>query len=534
MSVCIGRFATLFLPLVFFCPPFLRAAPAAKPKLVVGIIVDQFRYDYLTRFRTEYHGGFNQLLTQGAVFTNAYYDQIPTVTAVGHSIFLSGAMPAVSGIVGNSWYDRDEKKIVTSVCDWDEKTVGGHQEEKGPKCTDSDPASPRRLLVSTLGDEMRNADGNSKVVGLSIKARGAILPSGHRAAGAYWFDDVTGNFVSSSFYMDKLPSWAEKFNNQKLASEYVARTWDGFPNWKFRAAPDSPTPYAAIPASPWGNELIERFAEEALGGEKLGQRGVTDLLTVSFSSNDYVGHRVGPDAPEVRDMAIRTDQLLARLFRRIDASVGLKNVIIVLSADHGVAATPAQDEKNKMPGGYITGHVEQAVTNALNKHFGKADWLIPGAGESGLYFDRETIEKAKTADGKHVEEEEIYETASAALLTIPQLHVSRVYSSKQLETGVTADFIARAQTNGFYLRRSGDLNLIFEPGYIPGSSGTSHFSPYDYDRHVPVLFMGPGIQAGHYDGKIEVNDIAPTLATMLSIETPSGSSGRVLTEMLSK
>jgi len=509
------------------------AAPSfGKPKLVVGIIVDQFRYDYLTRFRADYHGGFDQLLTKGANFTNAYYAQVPTVTAVGHSIFMSGAMPAVSGIVGNSWYDRDEGKGVTSVCDWDEKIVGGTQEEKGAKCTDSDPASPRRLLVSSLGDELRNADPNARVIGVSIKARGAILPSGHRAAGAYWFDDVTGNFVSSSFYMEKLPAWASEFNGQKLASKYVDRKWDGFPNWNFHAGAGSKLPYEALPASPWGNELIEQFAEKALTGEQLGQRGSTDLLTISFSSNDYVGHRVGPDAPEVRDMAIRTDQLLAKLFHQIDSSVGLNNVVIVLSADHGVAATPAQDAKNKMPGGYVIADVEDALTAALNRRFGKATWIIPGAGDTGVYFNQDALRSAKTPDGRPVPEEEVFQVARESLLEIPQLHIARVYSRKQLENGGSGDFIERAEVNGFYPRRSGDLAFVFEPNYMPGLSGTSHFSPYGYDRHVPVVFRGPGIKAGTYDETIQPNDIAPTLATMLSVETPSGSSGRVLTEML--
>ncbi len=197
---------------------FAASAPPPKPKLVVGIIIDQFRYDYLTRFRSAYHGGLNQMMIQGADFTNAFYAQVPTVTAVGHSIFMSGAMPAVSGIVGNAWYDRGEGKVVTSVCDWDVQTVGGQQEQKGARCTDADPASPRRLLVSTVGDELRIAHEESKVIGISIKARAAILPSGHRAAGAYWFDDVTGNFITSSFYMNELPAWAKAFNERKLAA----------------------------------------------------------------------------------------------------------------------------------------------------------------------------------------------------------------------------------------------------------------------------------------------------------------------------
>lgn len=510
------------------------SAPVTKPKLIVGIIVDQFRYDYLTRFRTEYHGGIDQMLTHGADFTNAFYAQVPTVTAVGHSIFLSGAMPSVSGIIGNSWYERSEGQVVTSVCDWSVKIVGGSQVEKGSRCSDSDPASPRRLLVSTLGDELRNANSDSKVIGVSIKARGAILPSGHRAAGAYWFDDVTGNFVSSSFYMDKLPGWAQAFNDQKLPARYITQKWEGFPAWNFRAAPGSRTPYSKLPASPWGNELIERFAEKAISGEKLGQRGATDLLTVSFSSNDYVGHATGPDSNEVRDMAIRTDQLIGNLFRAIDQQVGLKNVIVVLSADHGVASLPARDEADKMPGGYVTAHVEETVASALDQKYGKADWIVSGGGETAIYFNPEAIEKAKTRDGKQLADAEVFSIAKDALFARPQLHVARVYTRQQLDNGVAGDFIAQAEMNGYFPRRSGDLNLVFEPGYVPGTSGTSHFSPYAYDRHVPVLFMGPEIRPGRYYNTIEPNDIAPTLATMLDIQTPSGSSGRVLTEMLAR
>lgn len=513
------------------CLPAI-AADAPRPKLVVGIIIDQFRYDYLTRFRGDYHGGLNQLMTEGADFTNAYYAQVPTITAVGHSIFMSGAMPAVSGIVGNSWYDRDTGKFVTSVCDWDEKTVGGQQGPQGKKCTDSDPASPKRLLVSTIGDELRNAHPGSKVIGVSLKARAAILPSGHRAAGAYWFDSETGHFVSSTFYMNQLPSWAVDFNKEDLPAKYVDRKWDGFPQWNFHAARGSHEPYGKLPASPWGNELIEQFAEKALIGEKLGQGSNTDMLTVSFSSNDYVGHAMGPDAREVRDMAIRADALLAKLFHVINERVGLKNVIVVLSADHGVAPLPKIDEQRKMPGGYLNASVEDTVESALDKQFGQADWLIPEGGETSLYFNREALNNAKTPDGKHADPEDIYRAARDAILATPQLHVARVYTREQLDNGIAGDFIARAEMNGYYPRRSGDIALVYEPDYVPGTHGTSHFSPYSYDRHVPVLFMGPGIKAGRYNSQIEPNDIAATLATMLDIQRPSGCSGQVLTQML--
>jgi len=532
MYLC--RIAALCASLLSISAVCVSAVPpdSPRPKLLVGIIIDQFRYDYLTRFHNDYRGGLHQLMTSGADFTNAYYGQVPTVTAVGHSIFMSGAMPAVSGIIGNSWYDRDENKVVTSVCDWEEKTVGGHEDAKEEKCTDADPASPRRLLVSTIGDELRNAHPESKVIGISIKARAAILPSGHRAAGAYWFDGVTGHFVSSTFYMKDLPAWAVDFNNEKLPAKYIDRKWAGFPQWDFHSRPGSKEPYAKLPASPWGNELIERFAEKALVGEKLGQGSSTDMLTVSFSSNDAIGHAVGPDAPEVRDMAIRTDQLLAKLFQVIDQRVGLKNTIIVLSADHGVASLPKTDQENKMPGGYLHADVAGAVQSALSQQFGEAKWLIAGADETWLYFNHDAVANAKTPDGKHVPMADIYRVAKDAILSTPALHVVRVYTREQLDNGIAGDFIARAEINGYFPRRSGDLALVYEPGYVPGGHGTSHFSPYRYDRHVPVLFMGPGIKTGRYAAEIQPNDIAATLATMLNLQTPSGSSGQVLTQML--
>ena len=341
---------------------------------------------------------------------------------------------------------------------------------------------PHRLLVSTLGDELKDAHPESKVIGISIKARGAILPSGHSANGAFWFDDGTGNFVTSSFYMEKLPDWATAYNNQKLPAKYVNQKWEGFSGWDFHS--DSANAFSKLPASPWGNELIEGFAEAAITGEKLGQRGVTDLLTISFSSNDYVGHAVGPNAPEVRDMSIRTDQLLGKLFDLIDKGPGMSNTVVVLSADHGVASTPEHDGETHVPGGYIYVDPEDVVQNALTHRFGKGSWLIPGAGESTLYLNWETVLKAKNPSGEPIEEEDIYRVATNALFATPQLHVARAYSRDQLEAGVTGDFIAQAFANGFYPKRSPDITIVYDSGYITGTAGTTHFSPWAYDRHV--------------------------------------------------
>lgn len=506
----------------------LLAQVPKKPKLVVAVVIDQFRYDYLTRFRADYHGGFDRMLRDGAVFTNAYYAQAPTVTAVGHSLIMTGAMPAVSGIVGNTWLDRDSSRIVTSVCDDRYKVVGADTLPRGVRCEDSDPASPRRLLVSTIGDELKNRDEHSKVFGISLKSRSAILPSGHRADGAFWFDDRSGSFISSTFYYSELPPWLREFNSLGLARAYLNQKWPGFETWNFHADPSSLRPYERIPASPWGNELLEKLAEKLIDAEQLGQRDSTDLLTISYSSNDYVGHQVGPDAPEVRDMSIRTDQLLAKLIDLIDRKIGLQNVLFVLTADHGVSPAPPVQAERKMPGGYIFVDIEDVVRAALRDRFG-AD-LVLGAVDNSLYLDQKAIVDKK------IDPASVYRAAESALMAVTQAHVARVFNRDQIEQGIAGDRIAGAVRNGFYPARSGDIFVVFEPYWMPAMRppGTTHFTPYNYDTHVPVIFFGAGIKPGSYRGNIQVNDIAPTLAALMDVEIPTAAFGRVLTEALSE
>ena len=503
----------------------LTAYAQTKPKLVVIVVVDQFRADYLTRFRGDYTGGIAQMLREGANFTNARYEHAPTVTAVGHSVVSTGAMPSVSGIIGNAWIDRAQNNLqVTSVCDLEKKVVGAETPPPRARCVDQDPASPRRLLVSTIGDELRNRDENSRVIGVSLKARSAILPSGHRANGAYWFDDASGNFISSTYYFDDLPPWVKDFNSQKLPAQYVNKKWEGFATWNFRSVTDRP--YDKLPASPWGNELIEGMAERAIVNEQLGQRGSTDLLTVAFSSNDYVGHLVGPDAPEVRDMSIRTDKLIGQLFALIAEKVGLDKTLVVFTADHGVAPTPEAQQKRKLPGNYVLADADDQVQSALSRKFGNGAWVLPGAAENAIYLNYQTLKDKK------VDLSAATRIAADAILSVPQVHASRVYTREQLTAGGGGDFIATALMNGFYPARSADLIIVYEPYYMTGTRGTTHFSPYVYDNHVPVLFFGAGVKPGVYRRNIAVNDIAPTLAAMMDVELPSGAFGNVLPEIV--
>ncbi|HYW47436.1 MAG TPA: alkaline phosphatase family protein [Bryobacteraceae bacterium] len=497
----------------------LASGAPPKPKLLVAIIIDQFRYDYLTRFRSEYTAGFDRLLTRGAVFTNANYIQFPTVTAAGHSTFLTGATPSVSGIVANEWFDREEAAHVTSVSDRGTKLLGGDPQEG---------ASPHRLLVSTVGDELKMAHGGkSRVIGISLKDRAAILPAGHAADAAYWFDLKTGNFVSSTYYFAALPGWVLDFNQLRPADRFRGAAWLGhkLPQ-DFRAyyGDNNASPFEA---SPFGNEMVEQFAERALVAEQLGKHDATDVLAVSFSSNDKVGHDYGPFSPEEHDLTVRTDKILDRLFQAIDRQVGLDNVLIVLSGDHGVAPSAAEAAANHMPGGRMPANtVRVAIQNALAARYGNGEWVL-GSWDLSIFLNLELIAARK------LDPAELRRVAAGAAYGVG--HIARVYTRDQLLSGaVPGDEMSRRVMNGFNVRRSGDILFLPEPYWVVTDVLASHGTTYSYDAHVPVIFLGPGIVAGHYDNSIIVNDIAPTLATILEIETPSGSIGRVLTEMFAR
>jgi predicted AlkP superfamily pyrophosphatase or phosphodiesterase len=486
------------------------AEPARKPKLVLTIVVDQFRYDYLTRYRSEYRGGLNRLLTQGAVFTDAHYQHFPTVTAVGHSVILTGAMPSVSGIVGNDWYDRIAGRQVASVSD-DSVTLLGGAGTAG--------SSPNRLLVSTVGDELKAATGGkAKVVGISMKDRAAILPSGHAADAAYWFEAKSGNFVSSTFYFPELPAWVTEFNRTSL-DKYKGAEWA-----KGKLPTDSKLP-AELLSSPFGNELLESFAEQVLTRENLGKGSVPDLLSVSFSSNDYVGHDFGPEALEVHAICTETDQALDKLFRFLDTRIGMSNILVVFAADHGVAPLPEATAGRHLPGGRMPPRIIQnTALAALAKKYGDGKWILSSP-EHSLTLNQDLVQEKK------LDRVEVEETVRETVLSVP--HVWRVYTRSQLIRGMVGDDpISRAVFNGFFASRGADVYVLLEPYWMFGTSGTTHGTAYQYDTHVPVIFMGPGVRAGIYDDPILVNDVAPTLAAMLEIETPSGSMGRILQEIL--
>ena len=501
-----------------------QAAPAGAPavRLVLLIAVDQFRPDYLSRFGMP-EAGLRTLLTRGAVFTSAYLEHGITVTAVGHSTMLTGATPAVSGIIENAWYERATKTTVESITDTTAQIVGAGE-------SGGIGASPRRLLVPTLGDQIKMASAATpgtpqapRVIGISLKDRSAILPAGHAADAAYFWRG--GRFVTSTYYRAALPAWAEAVNARRLVDGYAGKQWtfDG------GAHPYPATAGAAldtaVAASPAGNELVLAMATAALEHEQLGQRGVTDVLTVSFSANDSVGHTYGPDSPEVRDITHQTDRQLQKLLDEVDRRVGLRQTLIAFTADHGVGPRPEVIAALRIPGGrFAATAVYDGIEAALVAKFGPGPW-IEKASLPNIYLDLARI------DGKGLDRAEVRRVAADAASVVP--HVARVYTRDAILSGaVPREAISERITRGYHRDRSGDLHVLLEPHWIAGGTVATHGTPYGYDAHIPLILMGPGVVPGTYRDHVALQDLAPTLASVLNVEPPSGAQGRVLSEAL--
>lgn len=552
-----------------------RTQPAVqkRPRLVLLIVVDQFRYDYLERFGDLFGpNGLRRLMRDGASWTQSNYDHMPTYTAPGHGTMMTGAYPAESGIIGNEWLDRATGKRITSVSDDSVKLLGGNP---------NDPASsPSRLMASTVGDELRLATNDrAKVIGISVKDRSAILPAGRHANAAYWFSWITGTMVSSTYYFNQLPAWVTNFNAAKPADKYFGAKWERvLPEDEYikRAGPDNPkwedvsnawtpdtntfphtitggltTPgqkfYTALDYSPFTNDILVSFAKEAIVNEQLGQDDDTDVLTVSLSANDYVGHRFGPYSQEVMDVTVRTDRNIATLLDFVESRVGLSNTLVAFTADHGVSPIPEHAAALGLGGGRIPfatvmGKIQAAISARYNMQ-GKtpdpsADYLLQfqEAGtwrqwfiNNNIYFNYEALKR----DG--VDVEEFSQVVVRAALSVPG--IARCFSRLQLLRGATSvtDPIERRALHGFYPARSGDVVMVAEPyKYIAETITATHGSPYSYDTHVPTIIMGQGVNGGRYLEAATPADIAPTLSALLRITAPSNSTGRVLVEALKR
>ena len=542
-----------------------------RPRLVLLIVVDQFRYDYLERFGDLFvANGLRRLMRDGASWTQSNYDHFPTYTAPGHGTMMTGAYPAETGIVGNDWPDRTTGKRVSSVSDTEEKLLGGKPDDQG--------SSPRRLMSSTVGDELRLVTNDrSKVIGVSIKDRSAILPAGRNANAAYWFSITSGTMVSSTYYFDQLPAWVNNFNNPRPADQYFGKKWERLlseSEYIKRAGPDSPTwetvtaagdtnsfphtvtggasspgPafYSAFDHSPFSNELILSFAQQAISNEQLGQDDDTDVLTVSFSGNDYVGHRYGPYSQEAMDVALRTDRQIATLLDFVQTKVGLANTLIAFTADHGVAPIPEHAGAIGLGGARIkTADLLNAIRAAIKAKYNPngtspdptVDYIYKfndnGVARDGfmngnIFFNYAALERDK------VNAEELAQVVGTAALTVTG--VARYFTRAQLLRGATSitDPIERRVLHGFYPSRSGDVVLIAEPfKYLGDTITATHGSAYSYDTHVPTIIMGAGVIPGRYLEPATPADIAPTLAALLRITQPPNATGRVLIEAIKR
>lgn len=531
------------LTATFAQKPKTSAIPStlAKPKLVVGIVVDQMRYDYLYRYYDKYtNGGFKRLMNEGFNCRNNHYDYAPTVTAAGHAAIFTGSVPAIDGIIGNEWYDQKNSRSVYCVEDSTVKTVGANSK--------AGLMSPKNLLVSTITDQLKIANAHqSKTIGIALKDRGAILPAGHTANAAYWFDSKDGSWITSSFYMNDLPQWVKDFNAKKMPLKYMAEGWntllpveqytessaDNQPSEGKLAGETNPVfPHELVAragvnllevvrTTPFGNTLTKDFALAALQNENLGKGSKTDFLTVSFSSTDYVGHAFGPNSIEVEDTYLRLDKDIAEMLTTLDKTLGKNNYLVFLSADHGVADIPGFWQSNKLPAGvFDRTKALSEIKVALKAAFGEGDF-VKSEDNSQLYLNHVLLSEKKLSFSQ------VYEVVRKALLKHDE--IADVVDLHNLANTTLPNYQLNFIKNGYNPKRSGDISIVLNPSWFIGSkTGTTHGTLYRYDTHVPLLFYGWGVKTGETTERTNISDIATTLADILSILEPNGSVGGVI------
>lgn len=513
-----------------------------RPKLVVGIVVDQMRWDYLYRFYDRYdnNGGFKRMLNQGFTCENTFIPYAPTVTACGHSSIYTGTVPAINGITGNAWWDRSQMRTVYCTEDKTVNTVGS--------TSSNGKQSPRNLLTTTICDELRIATNyKSKVIGISLKDRGGILPAGHSANAAYWYDNTSGKWITSTYYTKELPQWVSRFNESKLVDGYYKNGWSLlYPadtyiqsttdDKKYEAKPFGAVfpydlssfagkDYGKITTTPWGNTLTTEFAKNAVINEGLGTDNITDFLAVSYSSPDYIGHSFGPNSIESEDGFLRFDKELGEFFDFLDKKVGKGQYTVFLSADHGVAHIPEYMQENKLPGGRVfMGNVIKQLNKKLAENF-KINDIIVSDDNYQLHLNHPALDSAK------VDKEDLIEWIVDYISAEPG--IDRAFAVEDLNEIPLPDAIRKALNNGYYPPRNGDIQVILKPNYIEawGNTGTTHGLWNPYDSHIPLLWYGWGIRQGKSNKEVYMTDIAPTIAALLHIQVPNGSVGKVITEV---
>jgi len=524
--------------------PIENQSTPQKPKLIVGLVVDQMRWDFLYRYSSVYgKTGFNRLTKEGFRCENTLIDHMPTYTAVGHTGVYTGAYPAVHGIVGNNWMDT---KTGQKVYCTDDSTVTGIGSNN-----DAGKMSPRNLLVSTIADEIKLSNQfRSKTIGISLKDRGAILPVGHSADGAYWFDDKTGKWITSSFYMNELPEWVNGYNNKNLPDEWMKKDWNTYlpiekysqsavddskyegniPGEKKPAFPHeihniTDKKYTAFRFTPHGNSFTLDFAKQAIVKEQMGKDEYVDLLAISLSSPDYAGHVFGPNSIEVEDMYIRLDQEIGMMLNFLDSAVGKSNYLFFLTADHGVSQIPEYLKEHRIPAGRVdVKKLISEINDTLFNRFKIAEAIVEEENNQ-LYLNP----LLKLGDGMNA----FFVSQEVIKLVSEKSYVQQVFDIQHLMSFTMPEQIRTMISNSYYPGRTGDLQIIFKPHFFEGGkTGTTHGAWNPYDTHIPLVWYGAGIKAGRTYKEIHMSDIAPTLAAILSIQMPNGSMGKVIEEMM--
>jgi predicted AlkP superfamily pyrophosphatase or phosphodiesterase len=515
-----------------------------RPKLVVGIVVDQMRWDYLYRYYDRYKadGGFKRLLNQGFTCDNALIPYTPTITACGHTCIYTGSVPAVHGIVGNDWWDSQLQRRMYCTEDKTVKSVGSTGV--------NGEMSPRNMLTTTICDELRLATNfRSKVVGIAIKDRGGILPAGHSANAAYWYDNRTGDWITSTYYMNDLPQWVKDFNAKKVVDKYYGLDWNTmYPKDTYVQSTADEKPYegksfgadqkgfpydlkrfigknyGAISSTPYGNAMTADIAKAAVVNEQLGADDITDFLAVSFSSTDYVGHSFGPNSIEQEDDFLRLDTTFGNFFKFLDDKVGKGQYLVFLSADHGVAHVPGFMKENKLPGGVLADdRWNPELTKGLQERFG-SNKLIIATMNYQVHLDHHLIDSMKL-------DEEVVKKYIIDFLG-RQEGISRVFAINHImEIPLTAKQ-RDMMINGYYPTRSGDIQIVVQPNWFDGgATGTTHSAWNPYDAHIPMVFYGWNIKPGKTNRETYMSDIAPTIAALLHIQMPNGTVGKAVEEV---
>lgn len=519
---------------------------AQTPKLVVGIVVDQMRYDYLTRFWNQYgEGGFKRLVNEGFNCKNNHFNYAPTSTGPGHTSVYTGTTPSIHGVIGNNWFDKESGEDVYCAGDDSYTSVG--------TTSDAGQMSPHRMLTTTITDQLRlHTQKRGKVIGVALKDRGAILPAGHTANAAYWFEGgEDGNWITSSYYMDELPQWAANFNASDKVEAYKkpwntlkpieiyvesgldANNYEGilkgettntFPH-DLPAIWEQNGHFDLLKGSPYGNSITADFALAALEGEDLGADTITDFLAISFSSTDYVGHFYGVNSKEVEDTYIRLDQDLARILSTLDEKVGEGEYTVFLTADHAAINVPSYLMDSKIPAGYLDmDGMKTKFGEFLQYKYGTTD-VVRDLSNYQLFLDHKILANLD------IDLDDAQEDIAKELLSYAG--IGQVYTANQMWANEYTYGIPYILQNGYNQKRSGDVLIVPNVGYISYSrTGSTHGSAQIYDTHVPLLLYGKGIKQGSTVNRTEIPDIAPTIATLLGIAFPNGTTGQPIGEVL--